>query len=544
MLIVVAIILGFLIGKIRRGSLRGFKNRKISLLPVGIIGLVLQVALHFYSYTGGIPLIEPYLEIVNFASYILVLVMFVFNLDDFWVILLAMGFTSNFVVIFINGGHMPVSQTVINMLPVGFGQEIIEGLNPIYGLIQPNTLLWFLGINIPLPVPYVPTIMSLYGTVAGISAGTLLALIGFVGFIQHMMSRKRSIINDENLEYNDDEGIFGDEEVQNFDGVSIQNDGFLEGIDHFENDSFEKLAAKGAIRGERDESLTTVVKNDSEMTRVIPAMINEENSEIGTETEEIIVRNLDDDETIIIDQLDNGKTKVINTIQEVGTFVAEKNKEELEAFEMEEILNSDDAGFFTKKYYEEKLAIEKERLLEEVRNMELNKSRQSIEQPKPLPESDLRIIESFKMTELDRPFVLKGDSVYPEKSFPKEEKEEFSEDEMLNVWQRISMEDEKRKANRRKQTIQQSNKETTDFIHPSSDEQDIPVVLKEIEEVTEVNVKKVYKSTNKDKIIENMNTEERQKFNNTLEERKKAGYELIKLDLDGKEVAFWRKKKE
>ena len=120
MLILIAIILGFLIGKIRRGSLRGFKVRKISLLPVGILGLVLQIALHLYIYTGGIALIEPYLEIVNFASYILILVMLVFNLDDFWVILMAIGITSNFVVIFINGGHMPVAQSVIDILPTAF----------------------------------------------------------------------------------------------------------------------------------------------------------------------------------------------------------------------------------------------------------------------------------------------------------------------------------------------------------------------------------------------------------------------------------------
>ncbi|AWW26678.1 DUF5317 domain-containing protein [Acetobacterium carbinolicum] len=565
MLILIAIMLGFLIGKIRRGSLHGFKVRKISLLPVGILGLVLQIALHLYIYTGGIALVEPYLEIVNFASYILILVMLVFNLDDFWVILMAVGITANFVVIFINGGHMPVSQGVIDILPAAFGEQITQGLSPIYSLIQPNTLLWFLGINLPFPIPYVPLVMSLYGSVAGITVGTIVTVIGLIGFIQYVMNKKASIMHDERNDHGEDEGIFGDDEDNGIDRVSTQ-DHFQEGYDEPEDVQdeddyyYRDMAATGGIRGDRDEHATTVIPtegfnsgqtaeiNGDEQTRLIPADLDGVDSGIGTETEEIVISNSDVQETRVMEPVDDGSTKIISNIQEVGTYV--KGDKELEAADMEEILNSDDAGFFTKKYYEEKLAVEKERLILQMREIELNKVAKSLSdpdgEPHPVPESDLRIVESFKLTDLDQPFVLRSEnSTYDSGVRGKDEEDlEFSEDEMLNVWQRLNLEDEKRKVARRKQLMKETSKEAEILINGTPrDEVGIP--LKEIEEVTEPVVGRVYESTDEDKekMLADMDDDERKDFQQTVDERKRAGYELVELKLDGKDVAFWRKKK-
>lgn len=561
MLILIAIILGFLIGKIRRGSLHGFKVRKISLLPVGILGLVLQIALHLYIYTGGISLVEPYLEIVNFASYILILVMLVFNLDDFWVILMAVGITANFVVIFINGGHMPVAQGVIDILPAAFGEQITQGLSPLYSLIQPNTLLWFLGINLPIPVPYVPLVMSLYGSVAGVTVGNIVTIIGLIGFIQYVMNKKASIMQDERNDHGEDEGIFGDDEDHGFDGVSIQNS-YQEGYDEPEDieDYYRDMAATGGIRGDRDENATIVIPTegynsnestgarDNFETRLIPAALDGVDSEIGTETEEIIISKNDNQETRVMEPVDDGSTKIISNIQEVGAYV--KGDKELEAADMEEILNSDDAGFFTKKYYEEKLAVEKERLILQMREMELNKVAKSLSdpdgEPHPVPESDLRIVESFKLTDLDQPFVLRSETnTYDSGVKSKDEEDvEFSEDEMLNVWQRLNLEDEKRKANRRKQLMRETSKEAESLIS-GTPRDDVGIPLKEIEEVTESVVGRVYESTSadKEKMLANMDDDERKDFQETVDERKRAGYELVELKLDGKDVAFWRKKK-
>ncbi len=561
MLVAIAIILGFLIGKIRRGSLQGFKVRKISLLPVGILGLVLQIALHLYIYTGGISLVEPYLEIVNFASYILILVMMVFNLDDFWVILMAVGITSNFVVIFINGGHMPVAQSVIDILPVAFGEQITQGSSPLYSLIQPNTLLWFLGINLPIPVPFVPLVMSLYGSVAGVTVGTIVTLIGLIGFIQYVMNKKASIMHDERGDHGEDEGIFGDDDDHEISGVSLQNS-YQEGYDEPEDieDYYRDMAATGAIRGDRDEHATMVIpaedlnrdeessEQDSFETRLIPADLDEVDSGIGTETEEIIISKNNSQETRVMEPVDDGSTKIISKIQDVGTYV--KGEKELEAADMEEILNSDDAGFFTKKYYEEKLAVEKERLILQMREMELNKVAKSLSdpdgEPHPVPESDLRIVESFKLTDLDQPFVLRSEtSTYDSGVKSKDEDEvEFSEDEMLNVWQRLNQEDEKRKAARRKQLMQETSKAAESLIS-GTPRDEVAIPLKEIEEVTEPVVGRIYESSSKDKekVLENLDDDTRKDFENTVDERKRAGYELVELKLDGKDVAFWRKKK-
>nr|MBP8865647.1 hypothetical protein [Acetobacterium sp.] len=279
----------------------------------------------------------------------------------------------------------------------------------------------------------------------------------------------------------------------------------------------------------------------------LPAALDEADSQIGTETEEIIISNVNQ-ETRVIEPVDDGSTKVISNIQEVGTYV--KGEKEMEAADMEEILNSDDAGFFTKKYYEEKLAVEKERLILQMREMELNKVAKSLSdpdgEPQPVPESDLRIVESFKLTDLDQPFVLRSEtSTYDSGVKSKEEDDvEFSEDEMLNVWQRLNQEDEKKKAERRKQLMRETSKEAESLIS-GTPRDDIGIPLKEIEEVTEPAVERVYESTSadKEKMLANMDDDERKDFQETVDERKRAGYELVELKLDGKDVAFWRKKK-
>lgn len=557
MLIVIAVIIGFLIGLIRKGSLKGLKARKISLLPIGLLGLILQIFLHFYMYTGGIGFIDPYIEIINFASYILVLVMLVFNLDDFWVILMALGITANFVVIFINGGHMPVAELVMTMLPNDFAQSITSGDNALYSVVADNTLLGFLGVIIPIPIPFLPLVMSLYGTVAGVSPGSLVGLLGLSGFIQYVMHKKGSMVNDKNMDYLENEGIFGEDE-EGFESVSTNETLALD------DDFYKEVATGEGIRGEVEEDLfsqeeengdsyaqaDTVVIADASETRVIPAAIEPAaKQEIGTETEEIVVINDPNQETKVMVPLDDASTKILSNLQEVGTYVSPKDNKTLDSEDIEDILNSDEAGFFTKKYYEEKLAMEKERLELEKREQELSRVAQSMidakGSPHALPETDLRIVESFRLTDLDQPFVLRSEkNPYETKGvIDQEEKEEFSEGDMLSVWQRLNQEDERKKAERRQEAIKQSTAGANAFLKPSHREE-IGISLKEIEDVTEPEIQIAISDEKKQKPNKAMSSEEKDEYEQTIEERKKAGYELVKLKLDGKDVAFWRKKKD
>ncbi|WKY48483.1 DUF5317 domain-containing protein [Eubacteriaceae bacterium ES3] len=570
MLILIAIVLGLLIGIIRKGSFKGLSARRISLLPIGIIGGILQLFLHFYMYTGGIGLIDPYIEIVNFASYILVLVMLVFNLDDFWVILMALGITANFVVIFINGGHMPVSEAVMGLLPTDFAQQITDGINPIFTVTQETTLLGFLGVIIPLPIPFLPQIMSLYGAVAGISPGSIVALLGLSGYIQYMMMKKGSIISDKNMDYLDDEGIFGDDEGA-FEGRVSLNEREDDQYDEDEEFSME-LDGTGAIHGdiqeddyrfEADDEIEAYPESydmnlekgnsNSAETRVIPASVDAtQRLEIGTETEEILVVDMDNDEfaaaTKVLEPIEDGSTKVLGNIQEAGTFVKKTRSREMNTEDMEEILNSDEAGFFEKKYYEEKLAMEKERLELEARERELSRVAQSMLDanvpPRDIPETDLRIVESLRLSDQEQPFVLRSEkNPYQTKKFSEhyEDEEEFSEGEMLSVWQRLNQEDEKKKAQRRKQVIRQSNIDSETYLKPSIGD-DEGISFKEIEDATKFSIKKAFDDENGEDDI--TQPEEIDQADETAVERKRAGYELVKLQLDGKEVEFWRKKKE
>jgi hypothetical protein len=570
MLILIAVVLGLLIGIIRKGSLKGLSARRISLLPIGIIGGVLQLFLHFYMYTGGIGVIDPYIEIVNFASYILVLVMLVFNLDDFWVILMALGITANFVVIFINGGHMPVSEMVMTLLPSDFAQQITDGTNPIFTVTQETTLLGFLGVIIPLPIPFLPQLMSLYGSVAGVSPGSIVTLVGLTGFIQYLMMKKGSIMTDKNMDYLEDEGIFGSDEDA-FEGrVSLneRDDDLLEDDDEF----LLELEGSGAIHGDiqeedyrydADEEIEAYPESydmdqeleseDGSATRVLPATDATQRLEIGTETEEILVVNMDEPTaaTKILEPLDDDSTKVLGNIQEVGAYISKKQKREMNTEDMEEILNSDEAGFFEKKYYEEKLAMEKERMELEARERELSRVAQSMLDakvpPRDIPETDLRIVESLRVSDQEQPFVLRSEkNPYQTKKFSEhyEDEEEFSEGEMLSVWQRLNLEDEKKKAQRRKQVIRQSTIDSESFLKPSGIDNDEGISIKEIEESGTFSIKKAFD----DDVVEQnpviVDGEESEELDETVAERQKAGYELVKLQLDGKDVEFWRKKKE
>lgn len=93
----------------------------------------------------------------------------------------------------------------------------------------------------------------------------------------------------------------------------------------------------------------------------------------------------------------------------------------------------------------------------------------------------------------------------------------------------------KRKAERRKQLMRETSKEAETLIS-GSPRDEVAIPLKEIEEVTEPVVGRVYDSTNedKDKLLANMDDDERKNFQETVDERKRAGYELVELKLDGK----------
>lgn len=184
MFVILAIVIGLIIGTVRGGSIRLMRKRKINLWPVGLIGILLQIVLHLYFYFGQSSGITTF---INFASYVCILLMLIFNFDDLWAILFTVGTTANFIVAFINGGKTPVTPAIVNALTnTNLSSGITRGLNAVYTpLSRATTALWMLGINVQLP--YVSRITSYYGGVGGFSIGSVLVFIGLLGWVQYAM---------------------------------------------------------------------------------------------------------------------------------------------------------------------------------------------------------------------------------------------------------------------------------------------------------------------------------------------------------------------
>lgn len=188
MYFLLAILIGIIIGLIRGGKVSSIFSHPYNKWYLGAVGIVVQILLHFYYLTNGLPSLYQYFPIVNFISYLLILVMLIFNLDDIFSIIIAVGVILDFVVIFINGGYFPVSESVVAVMPLysKMVQSIYSGTNGIYSLMQPTqTLMSFLGVNIP--IPFFTTIVVMTGTVCGLSIGGIFILLGLIGLTQRVM---------------------------------------------------------------------------------------------------------------------------------------------------------------------------------------------------------------------------------------------------------------------------------------------------------------------------------------------------------------------
>lgn len=572
MFVLIAIILGLIIGFIRGGSFKGFKAKKISLLPLGIIGIILQFGLHLYYYTGGIEAVDAFLPVVNFISYILILVMLVFNLDDFWTIMMAVGITANFIVTFINGGKMPVASKIVESLPAtsAFATSINEGTNAVYAVMQQSGL-WVLGVNVP--IPFVGGFMQYIGSIGGFSIGSAVVFIGLIGWVQYAMNRvpADSVFNKDEPIGEEDYILPPDEDDEDdfFDDYDDENDDYYPEED-FEEDPIENL--EGSFES---------------MTDVIPKLTPEAIAEI---------QNNGGDSSMgksILDEYDPSQdTKVFTAIKDIGTYEPTEVKEDFSDEDTGPV-----SGFFTQSFYAEKekgkLAFEKEQ--EEIKTEEkpeekVPKQRVVIQEPviniDPVPQPQPVVVEE------KTPFVVEDDKIVSNPEYGatmiNTEKEERTEDDMLSIWQQVNQEQERIRARKRRRTRYVDVKEPfkaerekvaaekavaraaavakaqavteAQPVHRQITPEELqaqtiaaqqaaaavqkpaePVITPPIEEpAAPVNTAAAPQQAS----VYDSSAKVKASSADPDEERERAGYERVKLNVDGKDVVFWRKKKD
>ena len=173
MYLLIVILISVLIGFIRRGSIKSIFEHPYKKWYLGLIGIIILGSLnYFYLFANQLGGIIAFLLILNFVGYLLILLMFIFNLDDIFSILIALGLTFDFIITFINAGFMPVSQGIIDIMPQSapLTQSLLNGQNVTYAIAQTDTtLLSFMGLILPIPI--FTQYVVLAGTIPGLSIG-------------------------------------------------------------------------------------------------------------------------------------------------------------------------------------------------------------------------------------------------------------------------------------------------------------------------------------------------------------------------------------
>lgn len=640
MFIILAILIGIVIGLIRGGKLSGLTLGEVSLWPVGMVGIILQLVLHLAFSFGGSALgsIAP---ILNFISYILILITFVFNLDDFWSILMAVGLTANFVVSFINGGKMPVAQSIVTALGSStLATSISQDTNAVYALLSSDmTTFWFLGINIP--IPFIGALPQFYGGVPGFSVGSILVFIGLIGYVQYLMVSRASAIpflKDMDADEREDiappgvlDGLLPE---NNFKGESEMDTSWLDdeadSRQLFENTSPNLFEQTRTLFAEDDDESGLFMKSRPqarEQAAPDPEPIFEEDDadvitqvmstkELEDALKEDALKEEEPEEEVLPDD-----TRVFTSIKDLGSYDTRPIPHNVEP-EQDDESDFADTGFFTQSFYAEKgkLAFTDEEEAEEhepeeeasddsqeavaqgtkpkaaekpdtdiddttnikdlrLFNRALEKSRAedkakakaipAVEENKPAPNQDRTAKSGKKAYGNDAKRINPYRKYSNEEQAMKDDESRKSEQEMMDIWHQVTQENKEKR--------QRGRKRHSDFKEAASPfqvenerrvqmKQSAKETLKERRRAEIEEAVATQRSTSAARPRSRVATETSEpvasqreaapaapaqsaaqstmRRTTTDEEREKAGFEKVEINVEGRTVAFWRKKKQ
>ncbi|HER23538.1 MAG TPA: hypothetical protein ENO17_00510 [Candidatus Atribacteria bacterium] len=182
MLYIYIIILSIIIGLLRNGKLSSLSQISLKKIELIVLACAIQAGLIFLG-SKKLKIILDYSSYMIIFSYI-VLLMAVWNnkkLKGMNIIFL--GIVFNFIVIVVNGGHMPVLLSSLYKAGLNdFALVLKEGSYVTHTLITDKTLFGFLADVIPLPPPFPdPSVVS---------AGDFLMFCGVFSLVQDAMMKK------------------------------------------------------------------------------------------------------------------------------------------------------------------------------------------------------------------------------------------------------------------------------------------------------------------------------------------------------------------
>lgn len=181
-----AIVLGFIVAIIRKGKIRNIGNMHIKGWYLFLIAGLIQGSI---SWLRGKNLIltpeffDKYFVYVHLLTYIIMIIGVILNLNKKFMKFILIGMVLNFIVIFANGGKMPVS---FKNAPgyEHYTEEMPDKSFDIkHTLVNEDTKFVYLADVIVLPRPY-PLARI-------ISIGDIFLMIGVFLFFQEAMIKKR-----------------------------------------------------------------------------------------------------------------------------------------------------------------------------------------------------------------------------------------------------------------------------------------------------------------------------------------------------------------
>jgi hypothetical protein len=594
MFIICAMILGLILGAVRGGSVRRIFSKKIALWPLGLIGIALQLGLHLWFYGGAATGVAT---IINFVSYLLILVTLIFNFDDLWAILMTVGTTANFIASFINGGKMPVASNIVQAL--GNHQlitSISNGTNAVYNVMsQSTTTLWMLGINVP--IPYLGRVTGFYGGVGGFSIGSVLTFVGIVGWIQYKMNvqpaAEDSFLDD--TEFGTEDYIFAPDEMDylpNKEKTGYETEPLdwlqdnsaelftMEEADHSSEPAEAAHAAKEADAPMAEEAMEKAPETDApEATAVLPDLSPELLNQIRSHGQKNVIK-APEPET------DSDDTRVFTTLKDLGRYDTRPIGVEKEPMHSARDEEDDfaESGFFTQSFYAER---EKGRLAfgdvkaEPASEQTAPKKQSVVAEASVLPDIQPQIIEEedqmsdqhqeptyFRQDRLfeedevieetstgaeqkrpswqpvekaANPKRTREQKINPYRKYSNEQAAQMTdasrdnEKQMLSVWQQVSKETE---------ALRQRGKRTSEYLRDAenpfhSSEEERQRLKKEHNRARGRAPEEPATSPS-----DRAKTQKAPQEASADAEREKAGFEKVEINVEGRTVSFWRKKKE
>ncbi len=182
MLYVYIVVISIIIGLFRNGQLSSLSQISLKRIELIVLACLIQAGLIFLG-SKKVKFISDYSSFMIIFSYIVLLSAVWSNLKLKGMKIIAAGIMLNFIVIVVNGGHMPVLLNSLYKAELNdFALALKEGIYVTHTLITEKTLFAFLADIFPLSSPFPdPSVVS---------AGDFLMFYGVFSLIQNAMLKK------------------------------------------------------------------------------------------------------------------------------------------------------------------------------------------------------------------------------------------------------------------------------------------------------------------------------------------------------------------